>query len=118
MKRVTFFIDGFNVFHALDYRAPHSQHDISKTDLYHKYKWLDYSALAKCFILPTDKIIDIYYFTAYAEWSQTKVDRHKLLIHALNLKGVKIVFGKFKLRYTECPRCKRTSKPMKKSKQM
>ena len=35
MNRVLFFIDGFNVYHALQEKPQ-----------YHKYKWLDYSALA------------------------------------------------------------------------
>ncbi|KQC09143.1 MAG: hypothetical protein APR62_03115 [Smithella sp. SDB] len=97
MNRVSFFIDGFNVFHALDCEKS-----------YHKYKWLDYSALAKCFVSSRDTIADIFYFTAYAEWSQDKKMRHQLLIRALTMKGVKIVLGKFKLRDKECRLCRRT----------
>jgi hypothetical protein len=48
MKRIIFLIDGFNVYHALDSEPK-----------YHKYKWLDYSALAKCFVSPKDPIVDI-----------------------------------------------------------
>jgi hypothetical protein len=39
MKRILFFVDGFNVYHALD-----------EEPKYHKYKWLDYSTLARRFI--------------------------------------------------------------------
>lgn len=53
MNRASFFIDGFNVFHSLDCNKS-----------YYKYKWLDYSVLAKCFITSKDTIADIYYFTA------------------------------------------------------
>lgn len=94
MNRVSFFIDGFNVFHSLDNEKS-----------YHIYKWLDYSALAKCFITSKDTIADIYYFTAYADWNQNKKARHQLLIRALTLQGVKIVFGKFKLRDKKCRIC-------------
>ena len=94
MNRVSFFIDGFNVFHSLDCNKS-----------YYKYKWLDYSALAKCFIKSTDTIADIYYFTAYAEWNQSKRARHQLLVRALTMRGVKIVFGKFKLRDKKCRHC-------------
>lgn len=94
MNRVSFFIDGFNVFHALDCEKS-----------YHKYKWLDYSALARCFISSKDTIADIYYFTAYAHWEPAKMARHQLLIRALTLKGVKIVFGKFKMRDKRCRIC-------------
>lgn len=97
MNRVSFFIDGFNVFHALDCKIS-----------YHKYKWLDYWALAKCFVTSKDKIIDVYYFTAYAEWEADKKARHQLLIRALNMNGVKIIFGKFKLRDKKCRICHRT----------
>ncbi len=101
MNRVSFFIDGFNVFHSLDFC---SIHDPKK---YHKYKWLDYAALAKCFVSPKDTIIDIYYFTAYADWSEPKMERHKLLVRALETKGIKVVLGKFKLRDKECRLCKK-----------
>ncbi len=94
MNRVSFFIDGFNVFHSLDSKQA-----------YHKYKWLDYSALAKCFVSSNDTITDVYYFTAYAEWDPPKKARHQLLVRALILKGVKIVFGKFKIRDKHCRIC-------------
>lgn len=97
MNRVSFFIDGFNIFHALDSQKA-----------YHKYKWLDYSALAKCFVSSKDIIADIYYFTAYADWEPAKKARHQLLIRALTLKGVKIVFGKFKIRDKHCRLCHKT----------
>ena len=67
INRVSFFIDGFNVYHALDdYKS------------FHKYKWLDYSALAKCFVSSKEIITDIFYFTAYAEWDLDKKARHQL----------------------------------------
>jgi uncharacterized LabA/DUF88 family protein len=94
MNRVAFFIDGFNVFHALDEKKS-----------YHKYKWLDYSKLAKCFVKSKERIADVYYFTAYAEWNQDKKARHQLLIRALDMQGVNIVLGKFKLRDKECHVC-------------
>jgi uncharacterized LabA/DUF88 family protein len=99
MNRVSFFIDGFNVYHALD-----------DEEKYHKYKWLDYSALAKCFISGKDTLADIYYFTAYAEWDPEKKARHQLLIRALTMKGVKIVFGKFKMRDKRCRICHKVYK--------
>ena len=99
MNRVSFFIDGFNVFHALDSHKA-----------YHKYKWLDYSALARCFISSKDTIADIYYFSAYADWEPEKKARHQLLIRALMLRGVKVVFGKFKMRDKHCRICHKTYK--------
>jgi hypothetical protein len=95
MKRILFFVDGFNVYHALD--------DHPK---YHKYKWLDYSNLAKRFVSKQDQIVGIFYFTAYAHWNPHKMARHQLLVRALMATGVKVVFGKFKNRDHECRLCK------------
>jgi len=97
MKRILFFVDGFNVYHALD--------DDPK---YHKYKWLDYSTLAKRFVSKQNQIVDIFYFTAYAHWNPAKTARHQLLVRALMATGVKVVFGKFKNRDHECRLCKGT----------
>jgi hypothetical protein len=55
MSRIKFFIDGFNVYHALERKAS-----------YHKYKWLDYSKLASLFVRRQDKIVEVLYFTALA----------------------------------------------------
>ena len=95
MRRVLFLIDGFNVYHALD-SQPH----------YHKYKWLNYAALARCFILPDEQIVRILLFTAYAHWDPNKKRRHKLLIRALEANGVEVILGKFKWRDKKCPLCK------------
>jgi uncharacterized LabA/DUF88 family protein len=97
MNRVIFLIDGFNFYHSL----------ISE-GRFHKYKWIDYSELVKFFVTSKDQIVDIMYFTSYAFWDQEKKKRHKILIDALRLKGVKIVFGKFKMRDKECRICKST----------
>jgi uncharacterized LabA/DUF88 family protein len=96
MRRVIFFIDGFNLYHALDHNPN-----------FHKYKWLNLSKLAKCYVKRKDKIVDIYYFTALATWSQSKVKKHKTYIKALELEGVKVVYGKFKKRDKKCQVCKR-----------
>jgi len=97
MNRVSFFIDGFNVFHALDSKK-----------YYHKYKWLDYSSLCQCFVTSKDKEEEIYYFTSYAHWDPAKKSRHQLLVRALRMKGIKIVLGKFKLRDKQCRLCNKT----------
>jgi uncharacterized LabA/DUF88 family protein len=94
MRRIIFFIDGFNVYHALE-------DDIQ----YHKHKWLNYAALSKCYITKKDTIERVLYFTAYAHWNPSKVARHKVFIKALELEGVEIVFGKFKKRTKKCRLC-------------
>jgi hypothetical protein len=80
MSRIKFFIDGFNVYHALEREAS-----------YHKYKWLDYSKLVSLFVRRQDQIVEVLYFTALANWDVQKVNRHKLFISALKFKGVKVI---------------------------
>ena len=99
MNRVLFFIDGFNVYHALQ-----------ENPNYHKYKWLDYSALAKCYVSSKDEIVGILLFTAYAQWNPSKAARHQILISAARLKGVEIIFGKFKMRDRKCRKCNKSYK--------
>ncbi len=95
MERVVFFIDGFNLYHSID-----------ETSAYHKYKWLNLKKLAHCFVRPDEIINKIYYFTALAMWDVNKVNKHKKLIKALELEGVKPIYGKFKMRDKKCPNCK------------
>lgn len=94
MNRVVIFVDGFNLYHALD-----------GIDTYHKYKWLNLEKFAKCFISPKDNIIDIFYFTSYVTWNPTKLAKHQLYVKALQLVGVKPVFGVFRMKDVTCRIC-------------
>ena len=85
MNRIAFFVDGFNLFHALD-----------NNPLYHKYKWLDLTKLCNCFVTKKDKTESIYYFTALATWSQSKMKKHKKYIKALVLNNVNVIYGEFR----------------------
>ena len=97
MEKVIFFIDGFNLYHAL-----------LENKRYNRYKWIDLYSLAKKFISKNDKIEEIYYFTALATWSTDKVKRHKLFIKAQEIKGARIIYGEFKKRDKYCRICKNT----------
>ena len=94
MSRVKFFFDGFNVYHSLQREAR-----------FHKYKWLDYSKLARLFVRRQDRIVDILYFTALASWDVEKVNRHNVLIAALKFRGVKIILGQFQKVEKYCQKC-------------
>lgn len=94
MSRIKFFIDGFNVYHALEHEAS-----------YHKYKWLDYSKLTSLFVRRQDQIVDVVYFTALANWDIQKVNRHKVFISALKFKGVKVILGQFQRVEKRCRIC-------------
>ncbi|MFH1227150.1 MAG: NYN domain-containing protein [Planctomycetota bacterium] len=96
-NRVCFFIDGFNLYHALESNSS-----------YHKYKWLNLAALAKCFVSSRDRIVDVLYFTAYTPWNNDKLARHQLYVKALQFADVKVVLGAFRRVDQICQLCHKT----------
>ena len=94
MNKVTVFIDGFNIYHALE-----------DNPSYHKYKWLNLEKLSKCFVGSKDTITKNFYFTAYATWNMQKLSRHKIYVEALRLAGVEIIFGAFRRKNRLCRVC-------------
>lgn len=96
MDRISFFIDGFNVYHSLI--------DGLK---YVKYLWLDYYAFAERYAIKLKgAVTDVFYFSALAYWDQAKVYRHQIFIEALKSSGVKVVMGKFKEKDRFCSNCR------------
>ena len=103
MARVFFFVDGFNLYHALDFFAGAKDHH-----RYRKYKWTSLTSLARCYLTDKrDTIAGIEYFTTLATWDQHKVARHQDFIKAQINEGVSVVYGEFKLRDKRCTLCKR-----------
>ncbi len=94
MTKVVFFIDGFNLYHALNSNRN-----------YFKYKWTNLSELSKRFITSREKLEGIYYFTALTPWSREKRERHKLLIKALESRGINIAYGALRKRNRHCNFC-------------
>jgi len=84
MKSI-FFVDGFNLYHAIDKYFDHNT-----------YKWLNIRKLAEQFIEADEEIKKILFFTAYTIWNTDKIKRHKKYITALSSKGIEIVKGNFK----------------------
>ena len=99
MKNVIFFIDGFNLYHA-----------IKQNPQFKKYKWINLYKLSEILKRRDDILADVYYFTAYAYWDQGKKEKHKRLVKALRSVNTKIVFGKFKEVEKRCPICRRKYK--------
>ena len=95
MKKVTAFIDGFNLYHSLALN--------SRTK---KYRWLDLKKLCQCFITQSNEILtDVYYFTALAKWDKGKVIRHEQYIKALETTNTQIIYGNFKYITKKCRIC-------------
>jgi uncharacterized LabA/DUF88 family protein len=100
MKKVCCYIDGFNIYHAID--------DMNRTrrGAIDHLKWLDLSALMNKFIDPNvHKIVEIYYFSAYMTWHSHREARHKAYVAALEHTGVKPVMGRFKGKEIYCKLC-------------
>ena len=93
-QRVACFIDGFNLYHAINsFRQPY-------------LKWLNLSKLMGQFIDPQEQeITAIYYFSAYAHWLVDAELRHKEYIKALKMVMVKPILGQFKEKQRNCREC-------------
>jgi uncharacterized LabA/DUF88 family protein len=101
MAKVTFLVDGFNLYHALDYTPSGPDHF-----KYRKYKWLNLLKLASLFVGKLDTLEQVIMFTALATWDADKVARHKLFIRANESVGVSVVYGQFKRKDRRCRLCK------------
>jgi uncharacterized LabA/DUF88 family protein len=92
-KRVAFFVDGFNLYHAIN--ALRVEH----------YKWLDLTTLANTFIDPNKMILEsVHYFTSEPTHirDRTVLARHRAYTNALQSKGVRVILGSFKKAEERC----------------
>ncbi|MCI0618222.1 NYN domain-containing protein [bacterium] len=94
MNRAIAFVDGFNLYHSLE-----------ENPSYRKYKWLNIRKLLESYVSPKE-LKEIYYFTALTTWNQSKVNRHKIFIKALEQTGIDVVYGEFRRRDRFCQKCK------------
>lgn len=94
MVPVSFYIDGFNLYHALlRFRDP-------------KVEWLNIPALCQRLIHPkTEKIQAIKYFSAFAHWLPDPMARHQEYVRALEASGVTAIMGHFKNKDQICHNC-------------
>jgi uncharacterized LabA/DUF88 family protein len=95
------FIDGFNLYHALDT----FNDGVSPIDRcrYQKYKWLCLTSLVKRFISPKSEILQgIEYFTTYPSWDVAKRLRHIKYVSVQQRMGVHVTFGEFKQKSIIC----------------
>src|SRR5436190_5029891 len=109
MARVAVFIDGFNVYHALDFIKPVLPYLSASPFRYRKYKWLDFAKLADSYVYDkrNDQLVGTYYFTAYAKWDAGKLVRQTNFYTALRAQGVTIIPGRFKDKEVKCKTCKK-----------
>ena len=93
MKRVNVYIDGFNLYHAIDaLKIPH-------------LKWLDLGALSLSLLRNGETLGTVYYFSAFATWLPPAYARHRDYVAALKHQGVTPVMGHFKNKPRSCSAC-------------
>jgi hypothetical protein len=106
MHRVTFLVDGFNLYHS----AKEASRDLGGRST----KWLDLRSLLTSY-LPVigsgAQLKDIYYFTALATHMDAKkpgtTSRHKLYMECLRNTGIRIQPGRFKYKTVWCEHCRK-----------
>jgi len=94
-KRVFIYVDGFNLYHALD--------ELGESHL----KWVNLWALSEK-LLPNDgseTLVQVKYFSAYATWRENSYRRHQRYVDALEAHGVTKVMGRFKEKRNRCRAC-------------
>ncbi len=98
--RKMFFIDGFNLYHAIE-RA--YQNDINFINT----KWLDLEKLCSFFIDTNIEILaGIKYFTTLS-WKSNSLAKQQIYISALlaHAHSIEMIYGKFKQKNRHCSNC-------------
>jgi uncharacterized LabA/DUF88 family protein len=105
MNRVSFLVDGFNVYHF----AKQAQADLAGTSTL----WLDLNSLLSSYIPLFGKdarLEEIHYFTALAKHIDSKrpgtTRKHQNYIDCLRTTGVRIHIGRFKYKSVWCRGCR------------
>lgn len=98
MTRVAVYIDGFNLYHAID--------DLNKPHL----KWLDLNALALSLCRDGEQLVKTSYFSAYATWMADAYYRHRQYVSALKTTSVVCHMARFSEKTARCRACGSTWK--------
>jgi len=107
-KRISFLVDGFNVYHSLRQVEQVSGQRV---------KWLDLHKLLAGYLSTIrgklgerTELSRVYYFSALATHltgtDRGVVNRHTTYISALESTGVSVVLSKFKVKDVVCPACR------------
>ncbi|MBI5168050.1 MAG: NYN domain-containing protein [Candidatus Eisenbacteria bacterium] len=108
MRRIGFFVDGFNLYHSLV--------DAQLANRGRSTKWLSLRSLCVWslgHLDPSARLVSIHYFSALTEHERErapgKIARHELYLEALRDEGVSVHLGDFKRRASvTCHACGRS----------
>ncbi len=90
MYRVNVYIDGFNLYHAID--------ELSDDSL----KWVDLQLLSKNILNKYQTLNEVKYFSAFATWRPDSYKRHRDYVAAIEKQGVTVIMGRFKEKRLQC----------------
>jgi uncharacterized LabA/DUF88 family protein len=90
MSRISYYVDGFNLYHAI------------KPLACPELKWLNLRALAASFLEKHEELAEVTYFTAMLVWDAEKCRRHRAYIDALCAYGVNVIESRFIKRNRFC----------------
>lgn len=93
MRQVIVYIDGFNLYHAIDaLRKPW-------------LKWLDVVALSNSLLRNGESLKAVKYFSAFATWMPVQFERHRAYVDAIVSRGAIAHMGQFKEKPRRCRSC-------------
>jgi uncharacterized LabA/DUF88 family protein len=81
--RVCCYVDGFNLYHAIDALKDN------------RLKWLDLRSLAQSYCSEDDELLKVKYFSALNTWDAPKRKRHINYVNALENTGTEVFLSKF-----------------------
>jgi len=104
MSRVSFLIDGFNLYHSIRTLQQKTRY---------KAKWLNIHALCKSYLHLFGReaeLKDLYYFTAIPFYLEArypeKIEKQQAYIKCLESFGIQVIKGRFKEKDVYCHRCR------------
>lgn len=81
--RTACYIDGFNLYHAVDRLGDHA------------LKWTNLASLARSYTKEGDELVRTVFFTAFNTWNVVKRQRHVNYVRALEAYGVEVIRSRF-----------------------
>lgn len=82
-KYVTVYIDGFNMYHALDM--------LNQNHL----KWVNYTKLSESFLRADERLLKVYLFTSLTTLSEDKRFRNQAFLDASRAVGIELIQARF-----------------------
>ncbi len=104
--RIVAYIDGFNLYHAIDDLGKHDPRRPKAAQVRKPHlKWLNLWSLCESLARSGETLAEVNYFSAFATWRFDAHKRHLEYVKALKHAGVTCHMGHFKNKPKECKSC-------------